>query len=293
MSPVAMIDAARQALKAFLRDEAFMLAAALAFYTALSLAQLLVVLLWIAGLLGRDAQQRLIDEVIALVGPEGGEAVRMIVESAGDTPGTGTVAGLVSIAALLFGATGAFVQLQRTLNRVWNVRRKRGGALAMVKKRLLSLGLVVTLGFLLLVSMGVSAAVSAAIGPLERAVPGTGWLWQTSLFLAPLVVIVPLFALVYRLLPDVVIRWREVWLGAVITGLLFSVGKTAIGLYLGNSSVGSAYGAAGSFMVLLVWVYYSALIVFYGAEVTQVWARRRGAEIVPAPHAEWTSVPRP
>jgi membrane protein len=289
----------RQAAADFMSDDAITLAAALSFYSALSLAPLLVLLIWIASLLGGAAQEELVQQMVALVGPEGGAAIQDVVESAQKTPTRGSIAGAVGLAALLFSAAGVFAQLQHSLNVVFDVERvkARGGsarsAWAWARRRLLSMGMVLAVGFLLLVSLAVSAALAALLANAQQSLPATEAAWRVIDFAAPLAIFVVLFAALFKFLPDVRIGWRDVWLASAITAGLFSLGKVGIGLYLGHSSIGSAYGAAGSLVVLLVWVYYATTIFLFGAEVSQAWARAHGRGFEAKEGARLIEAPRP
>jgi membrane protein len=278
----------------FFRDDSMTLAAALAYYTALSIAPLLVLLVWAASAMGPGARDSLVKELVSLIGPEGGEVIGMVVQNATERPDLGRIAGYISLGVLVFSAAAVFGQLQQSLNRIWNVKsRPKQGLWFMVRKRLLSFGMIIAVGFLLMVSMAVTAATSAILSSLRESLAGGEVLWQAVNFVASLVIIVPLFALIYNYLPDVKMPMLDVWLGAVATGLLFALGKLGIGLYLGHSSVGSAYGAAGSLVVLLVWVFYSSLIVFFGAELTQAWLALKGTPIQPSIHAIWADECKP
>jgi membrane protein len=264
-------------------DNAPRLGAALAFYTLLSLAPLLVVVTAIAGLtFGKAAAEgQLVAEIQDLVVPQGAQAIQSLLANA-QQPATGVIATVVSVVVLLLGATGVFSELQDSLNIVWEVEAQRpSGIWAMIKDRLFSFVMVVTIGFLLLVSLVASAALTAvshfASGLLSNS---AGWL-HVAVFAVSFAVITFLFAMIYKVLPDAEVAWGDVWVGAAVTALLFTIGKFLIGLYLGSSSIGSAYGAAGSLAVFLVWVYYSAQILFLGAEFTQVYAQRHGRPIVP------------
>lgn len=277
------LNATKRAFGRFGEDDAMVYAAAVAYYSALSLAPLLLLLLWVAGLLGPDAQQALVAQVRDVVGGEAGRMVESIVTSASDHPSAGTWSGIVGIAALLLSATGVFVQLQKAMNRVWGVRVKKGAGLSdLLRKRVLSLGLILAMGFLLAVSLAASAAVSFLA---SRLLPGTPFLWQILSFALSVAIFALLFAAMFRYLPDVKVAWRDVRIGAVVTAMLFALGKLAIGLYLGHGGVGSAYGAAGSLLVLLVWVYFSTTLFFLGAEWTRSWAAVHGRELVPDRHA--------
>jgi membrane protein len=220
------------------------------------------------------------------LGPQAAEAIQGMLQSAGKT-GAGIVATAVGVGTLLLGASGAFAQLQDALNTIWEVKPKAGrGVRGMLRDRFLSFSLVLAIGFLLLVSLVLSAALAAVGKYLAGILPVSSALMQGLNFALSFAVTTFLFALIFKVLPDVRIRWRDVWIGAAVTALLFSVGRFLIGLYLGRSSVSSAYGAAGSLVVLLVWIYYSAQILLLGAEFTQVYASKFGNGMTPKPNAE-------
>ncbi len=271
-------------------DKAPRLGAALAYYTVFSLAPLLVVALAVVGLAFEQeaAEGSVYETMRELVGAEGARLIETMVERAG-RGGRGIWATILGLSLLLFGATTVFAQLQDALNEIWRVKpKKRSGWWSLLRSRLLSLGLVVGIGFLLLVSLMMSTMLAVVGNYLQNVLPGGDTLWRLLNALISFGVITFLFAAIYKVLPDARIRWRDVMLGAAVTAFLFTVGKYLIGLYIGNSSFGSVYGAAGSLVVILVWVYYSAQIVFLGAEFTQVWARRHGRSIAPEPFAEET-----
>ena len=278
----------KQTAAEFLEESPFQLAAALSFYTLLSLSPLLLVVVSTAGLVwGEQAvRAQLVREIEQMAGPAGAETVELVLRHVED-PRRNRISVVVGIATLLLGATTVFGQLQVSLSQIWNVKAvtRRGVLWSFVRTRLLSLALVLAVGFVLLVSLVLSAALSAMHGYLSQAMPRGGTLWQGVNLVVSLGVITLLIAAIYRMLPDVRVAWRYVWLGAVFTSLLFGAGKFLIGLYLGHASIGSSYGAAGSLVVFLVWVYYSSLILFMGAEITQVYARWRGAWITPVEHA--------
>ena len=255
------------------------LAAALSYYTLLSLAPLVLVAVAVAGLVFErtTVESRIATEMRLLVGDEGSEVVKTVLRHAAD-PAQGTPSVLIGTAMLLLGATTVFVQLQNSLNRIWNVeeRSRRGvGVLWLfVKERLLSLAMVLAVGFLLLVSLVISAAV-AALGETALGVAShAGAVLEGLNLLVSLVVVTFLFATTFKVLPDAPVAWRDVWLGAITTSVLFTVGKSLIGLYLGRASIGSLYGAAGSLVVMTVWVFYASLIMFLGAELTYLRSRR-------------------
>jgi membrane protein len=254
-------------------------AAALAFYTALSLAPLLVIMLYIGGLIGPEAQDRLVQQVVRLVGRNTGEIVRQVVDNVSTERQAGTISFVLGAATLLVSASGLFAQLHSSLNKIWGVRAKKGhGWFAWLRQRAFALGMVGSAGLLMLASTVVSAA-------LRIMFVGERMLWHRVDFGISLCVYIVAFALIFKLLPDVKILWRDVFPASLITSVLFVIGKFAIGRYLGHSGVGTAYGAAGSLVVFLVWVYYTSLIVFYGAEIALAYTLHRGHTIEPLKHA--------
>ena len=289
MSPKQVWRMLKTAFQEWNQDKAARLAAALAYYTLFSLAPLLILVIAIAGLFFDSAavREQLMGQVETLVGGSGADFVRTVLDNANRPGGnSGWVATIVSIVLLLVGATGVLTQLQLSLNTIWNVEARPDiGFMNIVRKRLLSLGMIVVIGFLLLVSLVVSSVISGFSAYLSTLAPGLDTLIQLVNFVISLGITTVLFAMVFKYLPDVVITWRDVWFGAIATAILFSLGKFLIGLYLGNSGFGSSYGAAGSVIILLVWVFYSAQILFYGAELTQVYGRRFGSQIQPNRYA--------
>jgi membrane protein len=269
-------------------DEASQLAAALAYYTAVSIAPLLVLIVVVVGLwLGQQtAQEQLLARLQSTLGAEGAGFLQTVLENA-QQPTLATVAGILSVLTLLWSSTNLFSQLQTSLNRIWNVKPKPGrGIWGTLKDRFLSFTLVLGIAFLLLVSLVLSAVLSTLGEWGQGWLPGADWLWQAVNFVVSFAVTTGLFAAIYKVLPDAEITWRDVGLGAAVTALLFTVGKFLLGLYLANA--GSAYGTVGSVVVFLLWVYYSAQILFLGAEFTQVYARNYGSGIQPAANAERT-----
>lgn len=259
---------------AFGEDDGIVLAASVAFYSALSMGPLLLLFLWITGMIGADAQRALAEQVRELLGPEAGDAIGSVMRTTrSESRGTGTLAGIVAIGTLVFSATGVFANLQTALNRIWEIRPEQGvkGLWDWLRKRLISLGIIAAVGFLLVLSLAVSAVVSFLA---EKLLPGAPFLWRTVTYGGSVVLFGLLFAGMFRYLPDTRVRWRDVIVGAAVTAVLFALGKLAIGLYLGNSAVGSTYGTAGSLVVLLMWVYLSSILFFLGAEWTHVWATR-------------------
>lgn len=262
--------------------------AALAFYTLFAIAPLFVIVLAMAGLwFGEEAARReLFRQVSGLVGSEGGEAIQALV-SATHKPKTGAWATVIAVATLFVGATSVFVQLQDGINSIWGVRRLPGRGLRnFIKDRLLSFALIVRIGFLLLVSLVLSAGLSALGKFMSGLLPAQAILWQGINFVISFGVITLLFAMIFKVLPDVKIAWRDVWIGAILTALLFNLGKYLLGLYLGRSSITSAYGAAGSLVIVLLWVYYSSQILFFGAKFTQIYSTRNGSHLEPVSGAK-------
>lgn len=266
----------------FSKDDAMTLAGALAFYAALSMAPLLLILLAVTSLLGPDIQKQVIQQVQNVSGEQAGSVIGQIVQRGGQQRSAGLISAIIGFVVLLFSASGAFVQMQHSLNRIWSVEAKSGGVWAWLRKRVLSLGLILGIGLILLLSLGVSAAINMAFAGTS------GYLWQIVNAVGMLIIYTLLFALIYKLLPDVQIAWKDVWWGAMVTAVLFEIGRYLIGLYLGRSGVGSPYGAAGSLVVLLVWIYYASIIFFFGAELTQAYAGFHGRRWRPDEYAEET-----
>jgi membrane protein len=270
------------------QDKASRLAAALSYYTIFSLPPLLLIAVAVAGFfLGRQAvRQELIEQISSVMGETGAQAIGVMLDGAGWDRGASTLATVAGVATLLFGATGAFAQLQEALNTIWDVTPKPDiGLWGTVRSRLLSFSMVLVVAFLLLVALALSTALTAAGTYLENLLPGLVVLARILDLVLSFAVVALLFGAIYKVLPDVEIAWADVWIGAAATAFLFTVGKYLLGLYLGRSGASSAYGAAGALILILLWIYYSAQILFLGAEFTQVYARRYGSRIVPAEHA--------
>jgi membrane protein len=267
----------KETAREFSEDKVPRLGAALAYYTIFSIGPLLLIAVAMAGLfLGQEAARGQISgELGKFFGPEMAKSLEEMIEAAAK-PKTGRLATIVGILTLMLGASGVFGQLKDALNTIWNVEKKPvSGIVNFIKTRFLSMAMVLGIGFLLLVSLVFDAAVSA-LGPwLERLIGGEALIQFLSVVLSFAISVV-LFAAIFRILPDLKIAWHDVWLGAVFTSLLFALGKWGLGVYLGKAAVGSTYGAAGSLVILLVWVYWSAQILFFGAEFTQVYARTLG-----------------
>jgi membrane protein len=274
----------------WIHDRAPRLGAALAYYTVFSLVPFLVVIISVIGLVfGQEAaQSAILSQIAELVGHQTAAAIKDMIQRA-DQPSTGLFATGLAVATLLLGASGVFGQLQDALNTVWGVEPKEGrGVWGFIKDRFLSFVAVLGTGFLLLVSLILSSALAAFGTWFGELLPLPEGVLELMNFALSFVIITGLFALIFKVLPDAKVAWRDVWVGAGLTAALFTIGKFALGLYLGKSNVASAYGAAGSLVLVLLWVYYSAQILLYGAEFTQVYANRVGERIVPAPDARVT-----
>jgi membrane protein len=278
----------------WLDDEPFQAAAALSYYTLFSLAPLLIISIAVAGFaFGREAvQNQIVSTIQELIGRESAQAVQAMIQHASYRPKAGIISTVLGGVILLFGAGGVVGQLQTSLNFIWRVRpQPDSGVRDFMRKRFISFAMVLGVGFLLLVSLVVSAFITS----LTQVVGG--FFGETAAIAHLLDIAVSfgfvtlLFAMIYKFLPDAEIQWKDVWIGAAMTSVLFTLGKAMIGFYLGTSSVTSPYGAAGSLITILLWVYYSALIFFLGAEFTQVYTARYGSGIAPEPHAETFSTP--
>jgi len=271
------------ATKAWWDDDAIRLGASLAYYTLFALAPILLVATAVAGLVfgAEAARGQIVGQLDQLVGPDGARAVQSLLEGASHRR-AGMLASVLGGITFAVAAMGAFLELQAALNTIWRVKpNPRANVRGFVLDRLRSFGLVVAIGFLLMVSLAVTASLAAFHAWLAHRSPSIPLAWSGVNVLASVVVTTALFALLYRFLPDVRLRWRDVTTGAFVTAVLFTIGQQLIGLYLGQSSVSSSYGAAGSVMILLLWVYYSCQILLFGAEFTRVYAQRHGANARP------------
>ncbi len=274
----------RDTLTAWWEDKASRLAAALAFYAILAIAPLLLVAIGVIGFIfgPAAAHDQIVGQVEQLVGPQVAQSIQSLIASA-HRPGAGTLATIIGTAALLLAAFGILAQLQDALNTIWEVQLKPGrGLRRVIVQRLLSYAVLLLTGLLLLLSLLASTALFAVARYFHSYLPKVGFLWQLINFVVSLLVVTLLFASIFKVLPDVRIRWRDVWIGAAFSSLLFNIGKLLLGLYLGRSSITSSYGAAGSLVLLLLWIYYSAQIFFFGAEFTQAYAHRAGTAIQPS-----------
>jgi membrane protein len=289
ITPGALGVILRRSVAGWWNDNVPRLGASLAYYTLFALAPILVVAIGIGGLVfGPEAVRgEIVGQIQGLIGREGAEAVQAMLEGA-SRPGSSIAATVAGIITFFLGATGAFLELQTALNAIWHVEPKSDGSYwrVLVMQRVISFGLVVALGFLLLTSLLVSAALAAIHRYMGNAFPGVIVLWEALNVIVSLTVITLLFALIYKVLPDVKLSWRDVWIGALVTAGLFSIGRLVIGLYLGTASIASTYGAAGSVVVILIWVYYSAQIILLGAEFTRAYVDEFGGRPPTEEYAE-------
>jgi membrane protein len=272
-------------------DKASQMAAALAYYTIFSLAPMLIIAIAIAGFVwGEEAARgEIMYRIEGIVGSQPAAFLQTLIDNA-DKPGSGNAgwATLFSVILLLFGSTGVFTQLQDSLNTIWKVKPKPApGYLTLARKRLSSFLLVLGIGAILLVSLAISAVISFMNSQLVDSVSENSFLWKALDFLVSLGIITLVFALIYKYLPDIDIEWRDVWVGAGLTALLFTIAKFFVGLYLGTGSFRSTYGAAGSLVLLLMWIYFSSLILFFGAEFTRAYTKKYGRKIQPDKHATY------
>jgi len=279
----------KQTGQEFLEDKAPQLGAALAYYTVFSLAPLILVLLAIVGVIFRDdpagAWHKITQQMSYFLDPNAIQVVQNIAQKASE-PGKSTVATIIGIALALFGASGVFGQLQDALNTIWGVKaRPAQGIWGFLRARFLSFAMVGGICFLLLVSLAIEALLKGFSHYVQSVLPGGIVIAVTVYLIFDFAVVVLLFAMIFKFLPDVQIQWRDVWIGAVITAVLFGIGKWLLGFYLGSGAAGSAYGAASSLITLLLWVYYSSQILLFGAEFTQVYAQQAGRELEPSEYA--------
>jgi membrane protein len=279
----------RQTVDEWLADKAPQLGAALAYYTVFSLAPLILILLAIIGVLFRHdpagAWNRMVEQMSYFLDQSAIKVVRDIAQNASH-PGKGTLATVVGIALALFGASGVFGQLQDALNTIWGVKPKPGsGIREFLRARFLSFAMVAGVCFLLLVSLVIEAILKAASHSISTSLPGGATIALAIYFVFDFVVVGLLFAMIFKFLPDAKIQWRDVWIGGGLTAIFFLIGKWALGLYLGSGAAASAYGAASSLITLLLWIYYSAQILLFGAEFTQVYSDRFGSRVEPASYA--------
>jgi membrane protein len=281
---------------AWVEDNALRLSASLAFYSIFSLAPLLVIAVSIAALVFNEetVRRQVGVQLEALAGPRAADALEALLVTTATQKRTGTFATFAGIAVMLFGATGVFGELKDALNTIWGVVVKPGRTwLRLIHDRFLSFSMVLSVGFLLLVSLLLSAVLTAVSKYMNWLLPLPAFIWQMLDLLGSLCVVTLLFAMIFKFLPNVRIDWRDVWIGAAVTSALFVLGKFLIGVYLGASTITSTYGAAASVVIVLLWVYYSACILFFGAEFTKAYACKFGSGIIPNRRAMlWSEVVR-
>jgi membrane protein len=278
----------KETYKEWINDEPFELSSVVAYYAIFSLPALLVIIISVAGIYFGDEAVRgqVSSQIGEMLGKDAGEGIQTMIINTNKS-GKSVVATILGIATLLFGATGVFVQLQKSLNKVWNVKANpKEGLKRLLVLRATSLGLILAIGFLLLVSLVITAGLTAFAGWITHKLPDFMlYAMYVINFLISFGIMSLLFAMIYKFLPDVNIKWKTVWVGAIVTAILFEAGKFALSIYFGKAEPGSAYGAAGSIVLILLWVSYSCMILFFGAEFTQVYARRYGHTIEPSSHA--------
>ncbi|HYI78458.1 MAG TPA: YihY/virulence factor BrkB family protein [Chryseolinea sp.] len=281
-------DILKQTVLNFFQDDSFSYASSIAFYTIFSLPAILIISLSVGSTFyERDiVQQELVNQVGRLIGEKSAADVEQILINAA-LDSTGTVAKIVGIATLIFSATTVFISLQTSLNKIWGIKPKpERGIVKYLLDRLLSLAMVISIGFLLLVSLVFDTVLVVFQNSLTKVLAGWALYLVTAVnIVVSLGIITVIFAILFKVLPDAKIKWKDVWVGAIVTTVFFALGKYLIGFYLGNSSVNSAYGAAGSLVIILIWVYYSTVIFLFGAELTSVYAEKLGSDITPYHHA--------
>ncbi len=268
----------RESVEAYLEDGAVSRGAAIAYYTVTSVGPVLLIVIAIAGLVfGRDAATGAIQaQASGLMGDQSAQLLQSVVKSAA-SPKSGLIATLIGLFTFLLTASGIFGEIQSALNFIWRAQPKGSTVSRLVRARLVSLGLVAALGFLLIVSLAVSAAVAALFSRINQYLPFGALVLEAINFLVSLALIAAMVGAIYKILPDRMLEWRDVTVGAVVTALLFTIGKSVIGVYVGSSSMATSYGAAGGLLIMLIWIYYSAQIFLLGAEFTKVYAARFGS----------------
>jgi membrane protein len=273
------LDLIKRTLDEWQQDEAPRMGASLAYYALFSLAPLLVIVIFIIGFVYKgDTVGHIQRQIESLVGADAAKTIAVAIHNAGKF-GHGVFATIVSFVVLSLGATGVFSELHTDMNKIWKVRPLQYGFFSgLLRDRFASFTMVLAIAFLLLISMIVSAVLSAITAYFSYLLPGADFLWHMADLAVSFAVVTLLFAMLFRYVPDEHVTWRDVWIGAAATALLFDFGKFLIGFYIGKSSVGSMFGAAGSVVVILSWVYYSSQLVFFGAEFTHVYAKRRGSK---------------
>ena len=273
-------DLIKRTVDEWQQDEAPRMGASLAYYALFSLAPLLVIVIFVIGLVYKgDTVGHIQRQIQSLVGADAARTIAVAIHHAG-TFGHGVAATIVSFVVLSVGATGVFSELHTAMNKIWKVRpRQYGFVLGVLKDKFAAFTMVLAIAFLLLISMIVSAVLSAVTAYFSYLLPGADFLWHIADLVVSFGVVTLLFAMLFRYVPDERVAWRDVWIGAAATALLFDLGKFLIGFYIGKSSVGSMFGAAGSVVVILSWVYYSSQLIFLGAEFTHVYAKHRSSKL--------------
>ena len=284
----------RRVVVQWVNNEPFELAAALSYYTLFSLTPVLVIAIGIAGIaFGHEtAQQQILETIQDLIGPEGTEAVQLMIQNVSSRPETGRISTLLGFVVLFFGAGGVVAELQSALDKIWEVTPRPSSALwGFLRQRFISFAMVLAIGFLLLISLIASAILTSLTELLGQFVGATAVIIYVLDIVVSFFFVTLLFAMIYKFVPDARIQWRDVTIGSALTAFLFTIGKFCIGLYLGTSGITSVYGAAGSLITILLWVYYSSLIFFFGAQFTRTYASEYGSGIIPADYAERVAVP--
>ncbi len=277
-----ILKVVKKTLVSFLEDDAFSLSASLAFYTLLSLSPLLVILLSFAGFIGPETQSNIVRQIESVVGGKAGEIIEIVIQNAYQHQVQVTVSALAGIIVMVFAATSVFVNLQKNMNKIWNIEVVKGTRFKnFLRKRIISFFMVLAIGLILLLSVTINAV-------LEHIFKSDGMIWYFLNEIVSISMYVFVFALLIKFIPDIVIQWREVLIGASITALLFKFGELIISRYITYKGMGSSYGAAGSLVIFLFWVYYSSLIVFLGAELTQEFTKEVGSNLHPSDRAEWS-----
>jgi membrane protein len=293
-SPGLIWTSLKESLTGFGDHKVTKLSASLAYFTTFSIGPLLIVLIFIAGKVFGDeaAQGTVFNQIKGFIGPDGAAQIQTIIKNAA-LSGKSGVSAIIGIITLLIGATTVFGEIQDSINSIWGVKAKpKAGIMKLVTTRLLSFGMIASLGFLLLVSLAVTAVVEGIGERLKAAFPDIAViiLYVVNLIIT-LGVVTVLFAIIFKVLPDIRIKWKDIWPGAIATAILFMIGKFLISLYISKSNIGGTYGSAGSLVVLIVWIYYSAMILYFGAEFTKAYALQKGVHIVPTEYAVWDEKP--
>ena len=288
ITPKGIWEVIKNSFSGFSDDKVLKLSGSLAYYTVFSLGPLLIVILYFCGLfLGREAiEGSIYTQMKGFIGAEGAAQIQEIIKNA-SISGKGNLAATIGIITLLFGATTVFAEIQDSINGIWNLKAKpKKGWLILIKARLMSFGIIAALGFLLLVSLGVTALVEALNNRLKEHFPDiTVAIFYILNLVITFGVVTSLFAVIFKVLPDASVKWRDIISGAIVTAILFMIGKFGISFYISKANIGSTFGAAGSLVILLVWIYYSSVILYFGAEFTKAYAVKYGSAIHPNKYA--------